>query len=127
MSKPVTGREYTDEPIRFPGLEVIDLAALANAVKERYRNHVLSKVNKSCLRLAVFEGEYRWHMLPESYELFVVLEGTMGIELRDKPAIRLSPVQAATVPAGIVHRTVGLGRTVNSCVEKLKAETVFLG
>jgi hypothetical protein len=43
MSKPVTGREYSDEPIRFPGLEVIDLAALANAVKERYRNHVLSR------------------------------------------------------------------------------------
>jgi quercetin dioxygenase-like cupin family protein len=126
MSKPLTGSEYSDEPIRFSSLEVIDLAAQANAVKEPYRNQVLSKVNESCLRLAVFAGEYRWHMHPESDELFLVLEGAMIVELRDKPAIRLSPLQVATVPAGIVHRTVGLGRTVNLCVEKLKAETIFL-
>ena len=34
--------------------------------------------------------------------------------------------KSALVPAGIVHRTRGVGRTVNLCVEALAAETVFV-
>lgn len=126
MVQHTTGQQYSEEPVRFAGLEVIDLAAESKAVSEAYRNQVLNKVNESCLRLAVFQGEYRWHVHPTSDELFIILEGAMVIEFRDRPPLRLGPLQAATVPAGIEHRTVGVGRTVNLCFEKLRAETVFL-
>jgi mannose-6-phosphate isomerase-like protein (cupin superfamily) len=126
MSKAPTAADYRNEPVKYPGLQVMDLAAEGNAVTEDYRNQVLSRVNDSCLRLAVFEGKYRWHVHPASDELFVVLEGAIVIELKDGSSIRLGPLQAATVPAGVVHRTIGVGRTVNLCFEKLQAETVFL-
>ncbi|HEV7135663.1 MAG TPA: cupin domain-containing protein [Steroidobacteraceae bacterium] len=107
-------------------MKVIDLSQEAEAVTEEYRNQVLSRVNDSCLRLAVFQGKYRWHLHPGSDELFVVLEGAIIIELKDGSSIRIGPLQAATVPAGVVHRTIGVGRTVNLCFEKVAAETVFL-
>jgi len=44
----------------------------------------------------------------------------------DGSSIRVGPLQAATVPAGVVHRTIDVGRTVNLCFEKVQAETVFL-
>ena len=117
---------YSDEPVKYPALQVIDLAQEAKAVTEEYRNQVLNRVNDSCLRLAVFQGKYRWHVHPSSDEIFVVLEGAIIVELKDGSSIRLGPLQAATVPAGTVHRTVGVGRTVNLCFEKSEAETVFL-
>ena len=126
MSAGTTAAEYSSEPVKYPGLQVIDLSGEAEAVTEEYRNQVLNRVNDSCLRLAVFQGTYRWHVHPGSDELFVVLEGTLIIELKDGASIRVGPLQAATVPAGVVHRTIGVGRTVNLCFEKAQAETVFL-
>ncbi len=126
MSSDTTSTEYANEPVKYPSLRVIDLAEEANGVTQGYRNQVLNRVNDSCLRLSVFEGRYRWHVHPASDELFVVLEGMIIIELKDGSSIRVGPLQAATVPAGAVHRTIGLGRTVNLCFEKAQAETVFL-
>lgn len=126
MNNGTTATEYSNEPVKYPSLQVIDLPTEAAAVTEDYRNQVLNRVNDSCLRLAVFQGKYRWHLHPVSDELFVVLEGAIIIEFKDGASIRIGPLQAATVPAGVVHRTIGVGRTVNLCFEKIQAETVFL-
>ncbi len=122
----ISATAYMQEPVRYPNLQVIDLAGEGRAVTEPYRNQVLNRINGSCLRLAVFEGPYRWHRHPRSDELFIVLEGAMLIELKDGNSMRLGPLQALTVPAGVVHRTSGIGRTVNLCFEELSAETEFL-
>jgi hypothetical protein len=50
-----TAERYAKEPVRYPALHVVDLAAEGAAVTEPYRNMVISRVNDSCLRLAVFD------------------------------------------------------------------------
>lgn len=122
----ISAARYDNEPVKYPSLQTIDLTSEAAAVTEHYRNQVLNRVNDSCLRLSVFEGQYRWHVHPASDELFVVLEGAIIIELEDGASLRVGPLQAVTVPAGVVHRTIGVGRTVNLCFEKAHTETVFL-
>lgn len=122
----VTPESYANEPIKYPALRVVDLAAEAAAVSEPYRNLVVFQVNKSCLRLAVFSEVFRWHQHPRSDELFLVVEGTLAIDLADGTELRLTPWQAVTIPAGAIHRTRAVGRTVNLCVEDLAAETVFV-
>ena len=117
---------YAREPVRFPPLVVVDLAREAAAVSDAYRNQVISQVNTSCLRLAVLAGEYPWHQHPRSDELFLVMEGRFEIDLADGRTFRLAPWQSVVVPAGTVHRTRGVGRTVNLCLEALSAETVFV-
>jgi mannose-6-phosphate isomerase-like protein (cupin superfamily) len=117
---------YAREPVRFPPLVVVDVAHEADAVGDAYRNQVLSQVNSSCLRLAVLDGQYPWHTHPHSDELFIVLEGRLDIELDDRRKLSLGPLQCAVVPAGIVHRTRGIGRTVSLCVEAVAAETGFV-
>jgi len=120
-----TAEGYRAEPVRHAPLEVIDVSAEARAVTDAYRNLVLCQVNQHCLRLAVIEGQYPWHSHPASDELFLVLEGTLVIDLADHRELRLRPGQAVVVPAGTVHRTRGEGRTVNLCVENLAAATEF--
>ena len=121
-----TAEGYANEPVRYPPLHIIDLAAEGAAVTEQYRNMVMNRVNDSCLRLAVFDEHYRWHYHPASDELFVVVSGCLAIDLNDGRELRLQPWQCATIPARTLHRTRALGRTVNLCFEKLGAETVFV-
>ena len=121
-----SAEQYANEPVRFPALEVVDLAAQGAAVTESYRNMVINRVNDSCLRLAVFEEAYRWHFHPTSDELFVVVDGCLAIDLPGGRELRLSPWQSVTIPAMTHHRTRAIGRTVNLCFEKLGAQTVFV-
>ena len=119
-------QSYEDEPVRYPPLQVVDLTAQAAEATEGYSNIVINRVNQHCLRLAVFDGDYPWHHHPGSDELFLVVDGRLLIDLEDGRTLRLGPWQAATVPAGTVHRTRTEGRTVNLCFEELAADTVFV-
>jgi mannose-6-phosphate isomerase-like protein (cupin superfamily) len=123
---PIQAAGYAAEPARFPMLQVVDLAAVAAAVVEAHRNLVVSKVNGGCLRLAVFEGVFPWHRHPTSDELFLVVSGTLVIDLADGTERRLGPWQSVTIPAGMIHRTRAIGRTVNLCVEEAAAATEFV-
>ncbi len=117
---------YANEPVRYPALQIVDLAMEGAAVTEPYRNMVISRINDSCLRLAVFEEEYRWHYHPTSDEMFIVVSGCLAIDLDGGRELRLQPWQCVTVPAGVRHRTRAIGRTTNLCIEKLGAQTVFV-
>jgi mannose-6-phosphate isomerase-like protein (cupin superfamily) len=121
-----SAQEYSAQTARYPALAVVDIRAEQAAVTEPYRNQVLVDVNTDCLRLAVFEGEYRWHHHPDSDELFLVVTGTLQIDLADGNRIELGEWQSVVIPAGTVHRTRGIGRTVNITCEKSGAKTVFV-
>ncbi len=125
MSHFPSAEDYAAEPIRFSPLTVIDVVAEAAAVTGDYRNQVLSRVNTSCLRLAVMTGEYPWHRHPDADELFLIVEGRLEIDLAGGPTLSLDPWQCVVVPAGTVHRTRAKGRTVNLCFEHVGAATVF--
>ena len=122
----VSADAYMNEPVRYPALQVVDLKEEGANVTDSYRNMVINRVNDSCLRLAVFDGEYRWHYHPKSDELFIVVEGHLAIDLEDGSELCLLPWQSVTIPAMAVHRTRAIGRTVNLCFEELGAETVFV-
>lgn len=121
-----TASAYTNEPVRYAPLQVVDLDHEAGAVVEAYRNQVLLKVNQHCLRMGILTGQYPWHSHPGSDELFLVLDGRLVIELADGQTLDLGAHQSVTIPAGVVHRTRGEGRTVNLCFEAVAAETVFV-
>ena len=118
--------EYSAQVARYADLTVVDIRSHQLAVSEQYRNDVLSNVNGDCMRLAVFEGEYRWHYHPDSDELFLVVAGKLQIDLVGSDMVELTEWQYVVVPAGTVHRTRAIGRTVNITFEKQGARTVFV-
>lgn len=121
-----SAKEYASERARFGARQVVDLQAVQQEVSEAYRNQVLFDINGECMRLSVFEGEYRWHLHPATDELFLVVAGELHIEFEDGTESVLHPWQALVVPAGTVHRTRAVGRTVNVTFEKQAAEAVFV-
>lgn len=118
--------EYSAQTARFGGLTVVDVGALQASVTEAYRNDVLANVNGDCMRMSVFEGEYRWHHHPDSDELFLVVEGRLQIDFAGRETVELTPWQLIVVPAGTVHRTRAIGRTVNLTFEQQGARTEFV-
>jgi mannose-6-phosphate isomerase-like protein (cupin superfamily) len=122
----ISADAYMNEPVQYPALHVINLKEVGAKVADPYRNMIINRVNGSCLRLAVFDGEYLWHYHPTSDELFIVVEGCLAIDLKGGREMRLQPWEGVTIPAMTVHRTRAMGRTVNLCFEELGAETVFV-
>ena len=117
---------YSAQSARCAALTVVDLRSRQRAISESYRNDVLTNVNGDCMRLAVFEGEYRWHRHPDSDELFLVVAGKLQIDLVGHGTVELAEWQSVVVPAGMVHRTRAIGRTANITIEKQGARTVFV-
>ena len=116
-------RPTHNEYAAYPALTKIDLGRAASTVTETYKNFVVLNVNEHCLRMAVMQGEYRWHRHPRSDECFLTLEGCLEIDLADGRTITLLPGEAFTVPAGVIHRTRSNTRSVNLCFEHLSAYT----
>jgi mannose-6-phosphate isomerase-like protein (cupin superfamily) len=110
----------------YEPLEVINLDKLSNEIQEIYKNLIINQVNDSCLRMAVFTGEYPWHFHASSDEMFMVLEGELIIEFKDRETVHLKPHEIITIPAGVIHRTRSTLRTVNLCFELLEGDTTFV-
>lgn len=111
--------------VKLQNYSVRNLVKMGDEVTEAYKNFIVDEVNESCLRLAVFSGEFKWHY-HNSDELFIVLEGELMIDFQDGTTISLKPHDMVTVPAGTVHRTRANVRTVNLCFEHTDANTVIV-
>lgn len=104
---------------------MLNLLAIANKVKEKHDNFSIAEINDHCVRLAVFTGEYDWHHHPDSDEWFIVLEGELLIDFKDKETAVLKANDSLLIPKGTIHRTRSYVRTVNLCVEHTRAKTVI--
>ena len=58
--------------------------------------------------VAKLEGPFHWHKHDDTDDLFLVLAGTLDIELRDRIVTR-NPGEVFVVPKGVEHRPVARG------------------
>ena len=113
---------HAEEP-SVPPLTVVNLKREADSVKQVYKNFVLFNVNNHAVRMAVMEGEFRWHKHPRSDECFLVVEGELEIDIAQDKTYHLKAGDAFTIPGGVVHRTRSRCRAVNLCFEDHDAYT----
>lgn len=95
---------------------VIDIAGRTEGIREDWKNFELARVNDHVIRCSVLDRDFHWHRHQRSDEAFLVLEGTLAIDLEDR-TLRLRPGQLVTLPAGTRHRTRAEGRVVNLTFE----------
>ena len=55
------------------------------------------------MRLVKVEGEFIWHRHEETDELFLILDGELDMEFRDR-TVTLRPGELIVVPKGTEHR-----------------------
>jgi mannose-6-phosphate isomerase-like protein (cupin superfamily) len=101
---------------KYGSLTLIDLPTEI-ASNDPWFNQTLTTVNDAVVRLGILEGEFHWHKHDDQDEFFLVLEGSLLIDLEDRDTVTLTPHQGYTVPRGVVHRTRAPTRTAVLMVE----------
>jgi mannose-6-phosphate isomerase-like protein (cupin superfamily) len=83
----------------------VNLAQKLASFDETWVPKVVAELNGQYVKVAKFEGEYVWHRHEHEDEMFLVVEGQLRIELRDR-TIELGPGEFFVVPRGVEHKPV---------------------
>lgn len=81
----------------------INLAEKLGRFDDRWNPRIIADLNDSHVKLVKVQGEFVWHSHAEEDELFLVLRGTLVIELRDG-SVALGPGEMVVIPKGVEHR-----------------------
>ena len=88
-------------PETFPSQ--VHLLAAARELRETWSPRVVARVNDQYVKVARLRGEFVWHAHAEEDELFLVLDGELRIDYRDRPAVLLKAGALHVVPRGVQH------------------------
>ena len=88
--------------------EKINLEQKLSSFGEPWVPKVVGELNGQYVKLVKCQGEYVWHHHDHEDELFMVLNGTLRILLRDSQ-IELNPGEFYIVPRGVEHKPVADG------------------
>lgn len=83
----------------------INLAQKLATFAEHWSPRTVATVNGLDVMVAKLQGEFTWHHHDDTDDCFLVLKGTLDIELRDR-VVTLQPGEMYVVPRGVEHRPV---------------------
>jgi mannose-6-phosphate isomerase-like protein (cupin superfamily) len=88
-----------------PMLTKVNLDERLSRIPDHWQPRIVAELNGQHVKLARLLGEFTWHSHQDEDELFLVLEGSLRMELRDG-AIVVEPGEFLVVPRGVEHRPV---------------------
>ena len=77
----------------------VNLAEKFSRFTETWTPKVVAELNGQHVRIAKLEGPFLWHAHDDADELFLVVEGRLRIELRDRQPVVLGPGELLAAPA----------------------------
>lgn len=83
----------------------VNLAEKFGRIGEYWSPKIVGQLNGQYVKLAKFKGEFVWHHHENEDELFLVIKGTLTIQLRDGD-VTICQGEFYIVPAGVEHRPV---------------------
>lgn len=87
----------------------IDLADKLATFTEAWQPRTVALFNGHDVMVAKLRGEYHWHVHETTDDFFLVLAGTLEIDLDDGTTVTLAPGQLHIVPKGVRHRPRAVG------------------
>ncbi len=68
-----------------------------------YAVRLVAKMNNYDLKIVKFKGDFVWHRHPETDETFIVIEGTLSMDLRDRK-VEVGAGEMIVIPKGVEHK-----------------------
>jgi len=95
---------------------VVDIAEKFSLFSEHWSPKVVATLNDYEIKLARIKGEFVWHTHDDTDELFLIVEGTLTIQLRDGD-VTLRPGQLFVVARGVEHCPIADGEVLAMLIE----------
>ena len=83
----------------------MNLAEKLDSFSEHWQPRVITSYNDNDVMIVKVQGEFVWHKHDDTDDFFLVLKGTLDIQLRDR-TVTLGPGELFVVPKGVEHRPV---------------------
>jgi mannose-6-phosphate isomerase-like protein (cupin superfamily) len=83
----------------------INLQAKLDLFGDYFAPRTVAQFNGHDVMLAKLKGPFIWHKHEDTDDFFLVIAGTLRIELRDR-TVALGPGELFVVPRGVEHRPV---------------------
>jgi mannose-6-phosphate isomerase-like protein (cupin superfamily) len=80
----------------------INLAAKLATFSDHWSPRTIAQLNNFDVMVVKAKGEFVWHKHEETDDFFLVLKGTLEIQMRDR-TVTLGPGEMFVVPRGIEH------------------------
>jgi mannose-6-phosphate isomerase-like protein (cupin superfamily) len=68
-----------------------------------YAAGIVAKMNNYDVKIVKFKGEFVWHSHPDTDETFIVLEGVLTMNFRDR-AVDVRPGELIVISKGVEHK-----------------------
>ncbi len=81
----------------------INLAEKFSLFTDYYNPRIIGELNDQHVKAVKLKGEFVWHKHDHEDELFLVIEGRLTMELRDK-IIEINEGEFIIVPHGVEHK-----------------------
>ncbi|MBN3790296.1 cupin domain-containing protein [Burkholderia sp. Ac-20353] len=97
---------YTDSrptPEQRGQHKTINLLDKIRQIDGHWQPRVVAEMNDYQFKVVKIVGDFVWHRHADTDETFIVLEGRLRIDFRDR-SIELLPGEMAVVPKGVEHK-----------------------
>lgn len=84
------------------GPDAVDLAEKLALFSEHWSPKVVAELNDYEVKVVRIKGDFVWHTHDDTDELFLVVDGELTVQLRDRDVV-LGPGQLFVVPRGVEH------------------------
>ena len=81
----------------------INLKEKLSKFTDHWSPKVIAQMNSYQFKLVKVKGEFTWHSHEDTDEVFIVIEGSMSIKMKDQ-TINLSEGEMYVVPKGVEHK-----------------------
>ena len=84
-------------------IKVVNLADKFSLITKQWDPKIIAQLNDYHFKIAKIQGEFVWHSHPETDEVFLVVDGSLHIQLRDGD-LHLAPGELCVIPSGVEHK-----------------------
>jgi mannose-6-phosphate isomerase-like protein (cupin superfamily) len=85
--------------------EKVNIPEKLASFSDHWAPRIVARFNDNDIMVVRVEGEFVWHKHDATDDFFLVLDGELDIELRDR-TVTLGPGELFVVPTGVEHRPV---------------------
>jgi len=86
-------------------MQVVNLAEKFSLFTETWTPKIIGELNGQHVKIARLKGEFVWHSHKDEDEMFLIIQGSLVIQFRDK-TVTLHPGEMIIIPRGVEHNPI---------------------